>query len=104
MSPVPPLAQAPPATDDHPLARARRHHRLLMHELVVRAGVAVITLVFAAVDTTLGFAVNSLIRVAALGGLLINGHWLLISRTGRGTPALACGRLLTDTALLPVGL
>jgi len=75
-----------------------------MHELVVRAGVAVIILVFAEVETTLGFAVNSIIRVAALGGLLINGPWLLISRTGRGRRVLAYGRMLTDIGLLTFGL
>ena len=75
-----------------------------MHELVVRAGVAIIILVFAEVETTLGFAVNSIIRVAALGGLLINGPWLLISRSGRGRRVLAYGRMLTDIGLLTFGL
>src|SRR5262245_31842349 len=104
MSRIPQLAQTPPTPDDHPLARARRHHRLLVHELVARAGVAIIILVLTEVANGMGFTVNPIIRVAALGGLLVNGPWLLISRTGRGRRVLTYGRMLTDIGLLTFGL
>jgi len=105
MSPAPSFAQAPAAPDDHPFAKARRHHRLLMQELVVRASTAIIILVFAELATvTLGLAVNSIVRLAALTGLLVNVPWLLISRAGRARRVLAYGRMLTDIGLLTFGL
>src|SRR6266446_1290574 len=61
------LAQGPTAHDDHPFARAKRHQRLLLQELGVRASVSILILVFAEVLTaSLGLAVSPIIRLAAL--------------------------------------
>ena len=58
------LVQGPTAHEDHPFSKARRHHRLMMQELVVRASVAIIILLFAEILTvSLGFAVSSIIRL-----------------------------------------
>ena len=101
MSANPSLAQGPMVHDDHPLARARRHHRLLMQELMVRATVAIVILIFAEVLTVaLGSTVSSILRVAALAGLLVNMPWLLISRTGQMGRTFAYSRMLTDIGLL----
>src|SRR2546422_3910799 len=99
------LVQGPTAHEDHPFSKARRHHRLMMQELVVRASVAIIILLFAEILTvSLGFAVSSIIRLAALTGLLVNVPWLLISRSGRAGRVLAYTRMLTDIGLLTFGL
>ena len=75
------LAQGPTAHDDHPFARAKRHQRLLMQELGVRASVSILILVFAEVLTvSLGLAVSPIIRLAALTSLLMNAPWYLIFR------------------------
>src|SRR2546428_11454837 len=84
MTPNPALAQGPPAHDDHPFARAKRHQRLLMQELGVRASVSIVILVFAEILTvSLGMAVSPIIRLAALTSLLMNVPWYLIFRAGR---------------------
>jgi len=77
----------------------------MMQELVVRASVAIIILLFAEILTvSLCFAVSSIIRLAALTGLLVNVPWLLISRSGRAGRVLAYTRMLTDIGLLTFGL
>src|SRR5438128_11377394 len=84
MTPNPALAQRPPRHDDHRFARAKRHQRLLMQELGVRASVPIVSLVFAAILTvSLGMAVSPIIRLAARTSLLMNVPWYLIFRAGR---------------------
>src|SRR2546428_99107 len=99
------LAQGPTAHDDHPFARAKRHQRLLMQELGVRASVSILILVFAEVLTvSLGLAVSPIIRLAALTSLLMNAPWYLIFRAGRTGRVFAYFRMLTDIGLLTFGL
>src|SRR2546422_5315600 len=84
MTPNPALAQGPPAHDDHPFARAKRHQRLLMQELGVRASVSIVILVFAEILTvSLGMAVSPIIRLAALTSLLMNVPWYLDRKSTR---------------------
>ncbi len=105
MSANPSLAQGPMVHDDHPLAKARRHHRLLMQELIGRASVAIVILLFAeALTVSLGFAVTPIIRLAALTTLLVNVPWVLIFRAGRAGRVFAYTRMLTDIGLLTFGL
>jgi len=90
---------------DHPLAKARHHHRLLMQELIGRASVAIVILLFAeALTVSLGFAVTPIIRLAALTTLLVNVPWVLIFRAGRAGRVFAYTRMLTDIGLLTFGL
>src|SRR2546428_171916 len=99
------LAQGPTAHDDHPFARAKRHQRLLLQELGVRASVSILILVFAEVLTvSLGLAVSPIIRLAALTSLLMNVPWYLIFRAGRTGRVFAYFRMLTDIGLLTFGL
>ncbi len=99
------LAQGPTAHDDHPFARAKRHQRLLLQELGVRASVSILILVFAEVLTvSLGLAVSPIIRLAALTSLLMNAPWYLIFRAGRTGRVFAYFRMLTDIGLLTFGL
>src|SRR5215813_12352224 len=105
MTPNPALAQAPPAHEDHPFTRTKRHQRLLLQELGVRASVSILILVFAEVMTVcLGFAVSPIIRLAALTSLLMNLPWYLIFRAGRTGRVFAYFRMLTDIGLLTLGL
>src|SRR5712691_9462966 len=99
------LTQPPGGHDDHPFAKPRRHQRLFMQELAVRASVAIIILVFAELTTVvIGLVVSPIIRLAALAGLLINVPWMLLVRAAGMGRVLPYGRMLTDIALLTLGL
>ncbi len=76
--------------------------RRLYQELAVRALVCVIVLVF---HEVLGpGSQNPGVRLAALGGLLINGPYYLASRTRRYLPAQAFARVCGDMVLVTLGL
>src|SRR5262249_30966396 len=78
---------------------------LLMQELIGRASVAIVILLFAeALTVSLGFAVTPIIRLAALTTLLVNVPWFLIFRAGRAGRVFAYTRMLTDIGLLTFGL
>ncbi len=76
-----------------------------MQELIGRASVAIVILLFAeALTVSLGFAVTPIIRLAALTTLLVNVPWVLIFRAGRAGRVFAYTRMLTDIGLLTFGL
>src|SRR5262249_22541560 len=99
-----PLAQTPIGPEDHPFGKARRHQRLFMQEVAVRASVAIIILIFAELTTVIGLVVSPIIRLAALAGLLVNGPWILLARGVGMIRIVAYVRMLTDIALLTLGL
>ena len=102
---MPPLGSTLGSQDERQLGKTRRRHRLLVQELVVRAVVSILVLVFDELMTVvLKLNTSPVIRFTALVGLLINLPWLIAARTGRARHAQAYARMLTDIGLLTLGL
>src|SRR5262249_57115494 len=82
---------------------ASRRRRALHQELAVRAGVAVLMLIFNELLTITPQA-RTLIRIAAIVGLLINVPYYLAPRFGWRRRLQAWGRMSMDVAFITVGL
>jgi signal transduction histidine kinase len=95
-----PEAQAPAVrrADD---SRRRRH--ALERELIVRAGVSIVMLVFNDLFTVVP-ATQSVIRVVALFGLLVNGLYYLAARGGRHGRLQAYVRMSLDVGFITAAL
>lgn len=87
-------------THDAAALRARRRNRRLRQELAARGSVAFLLLAF---NEVLGRA-DPLIRMMAMLGLLLNGPYYLLARTGRWTRPQAYARMLLDIAFITLGL
>ena len=82
---------------------ASRRRRALHQELAVRAGVAVLMLIFNELLTITPQA-RTLIRIAAIVGLLINVPYYLAARLGWRRRLQAWVRMSMDVAFITVGL
>jgi signal transduction histidine kinase len=89
--------------EDDAIYRAQRRDLRLRQELLVRAGVAVLILIFNEAAGVAGQP-DPEIRTAALVGLGLNGPYYLLAHWVPWRRAQAYGRLLGDVALLTWGL
>jgi signal transduction histidine kinase len=86
-----------------PTRESRRRDRALAQELLVRSAVALAMIGFNELFTV-GDHARNVIRVASVIGLIINGPYYLLARTGRSLRAQAHTRMSLDVVLLTAGL
>ena len=86
-----------------PPAEETRRRRALHQELAVRAGVALLMLVFNELFTVAP-AAKGVIRLAALLGFLVNIPYYIAVRSGRLRRLQAWIRMVLDVALITAGL
>ena len=99
-------AEPTPETQTRALPQAdetSRRRRALHQELAVRAGIALLMLVFNELLTMVATA-QDVIRVAALLGLLVNVPYYLAARSGRWRRLQAWVRMAMDVGLITAGL
>lgn len=89
--------------EDDATFRARRRERRLRQELLVRAAVSLLILIFNEV-VEVEAATTAIIRRVAVLGLLLNGPYYVAARTGRWLRAQAYVRMLADVLFVTVGL
>ena len=99
-------AEPTPETQTRALPQAdetSRRRRALHQELAVRAGIALLMLVFNELLTKVAVA-QGVIRAAALLGLLVNIPYYLAARSGRWRRLQAWVRMAMDVGLITAGL
>jgi signal transduction histidine kinase len=101
-----PEAAAPDAAPSTAVPRSdgsRRRRRALAQEFAVRAGVALLMLVFSEIFT-IAPAADSVIRVAALLALVVNVPYYLAGRTGRRRRLQVWIRMSIDVGFITAGV
>src|SRR5258707_4789796 len=86
-----------------PQAEQTRRRRALHQELAVRAGVALLMLVFNELCTMVP-AAKGVIRLAALLGFLVNIPYYVAAHSGRLRRLQAWNRIVTDVAFITARL
>jgi PAS domain S-box-containing protein len=89
---------------DDATARPGRHRQRLSQELTIRAGVALVIVLFLIVFPIEPIDIARQISLVALSALLLNAPYYLAARSGRGFRVQAYVRMFIDVLLLSVGL